>query len=101
MIVLPIALMIGCTPAEEPTNELPEPVVSVDTDEDDSTEVIDLPDTNDDDDDPGGLGGEVLDPPIAPPTFLVENHLEEARDDAWLTGAPTVLWFYRDAAEAG
>jgi hypothetical protein len=45
--------------------------------------------------------GQRLEPPLLVPTFAVLNHRSEARTEAWLGGAPTVLWFYRDGAAAG
>ncbi|MCP4810493.1 MAG: hypothetical protein GY884_34590 [Proteobacteria bacterium] len=48
-----------------------------------------------------GYHGALLDPPLDPAVFVVENQDGEARSEAWLLGAPTVLWFYRDAGTAG
>lgn len=58
----------------------------------DSAEDTATADTADD-----GPLGTPLDPPWAPPSFAVLNQHGEARDAAWLTGHPTVLWFFREA----
>ena len=45
--------------------------------------------------------GKLLKPPLSPPAFAVVNHDGDERTPEWLAGAPTVLWFYRDASDAG
>ncbi len=50
---------------------------------------------------PSDLRGEVIDPVLAPPIFAVENQAFEQRTEAFLVGQPSVVWFFRDAAEAG
>ena len=45
--------------------------------------------------------GRLLKPPLPPPAFAVVNQDGDARTPEWLAGAPTVLWFYRDASDAG
>ena len=49
-----------------------------------------------------GIGlGTWLEVPIPPVAFSVENQEALERTEAWLVGAPSVVWFYRDASEAG
>ena len=40
--------------------------------------------------------GRPVEPPLDPPTFVVENQRREQRDTEWLRGDPAVLWFFRD-----
>ena len=49
---------------------------------------------------PSGYRGQLVDPPRPPPDFLVLNSEHQERTPEWLAGAPTVLWFFRDASSS-
>jgi hypothetical protein len=44
--------------------------------------------------------GELLDPPLDPPSFAVYDQGGALRTEADLVGHPTVLWFFREAEGA-
>ncbi len=75
---------------------------------DDTSEPVDTADTARPSDtsepvdsgEPPPLHGTVLAPPLAPPTFeLLDQHAVLHTSDS-LTGAPTVVWFFRDTASS-
>lgn len=87
-------LLLACTPApeiEKPVADTADTAVTTDTAPPADTSLPE--DTAPDD----GLVGTPLDPPLDPPTFVVENQRGETRSPEWLAGDPTVLWFFRDA----
>ncbi|MCB9764569.1 MAG: hypothetical protein H6741_34010 [Alphaproteobacteria bacterium] len=93
-----LALALGCT-APEPHDSVAV-VDSHDSDDADDSGVTDDSTATDDSAEPSGLRGRAVDPPLPPPAFEVQNHERLARTADWLAGAPTVLWFFRDASES-
>jgi hypothetical protein len=65
-----------------------------DTDADADTDTDTDADSDSDTDTDAGLHGQAVD--LAPPSFSVLNSEGQVRDEGWLLGHPSVLWFFRD-----
>lgn len=94
-----IALLLACVADPKPPASAPQDSAPVEQSDDSPVDSpTDSPTDSPPDED--GLRGQALDPPLAAPSFLLQNQRGEARDATYLDGAPTVLWFFRDTANS-
>ncbi|MCB9792517.1 MAG: hypothetical protein H6741_07280 [Alphaproteobacteria bacterium] len=99
-----LLLALACVAPEDPVSkETGEPVVdSRLTDSADSRPQDSEPadDSAQETGEPSGYLGQRVDPPRPPPEFEVLNAERLTRTPEWLAGAPTVVWFFRDASSS-
>jgi len=96
-------LLAGCSeaPADGPRDRPDDPTSSERTDTGTTPEPTDTEPDPTGTTEPSDLRGEEIFPPLEPPVFSVQNLDEAARNEVDLTGHPSVVWFFRDSAEAG
>lgn len=89
--------LVGCPPAVG-VDPSPSPVVSAPPDTGgDGTAAGHTGGTDSAPPPDDGLVGARVDPPFAPPAFVVLDQAGAPRTEAWLVGAPTVRWLFASA----
>ncbi len=90
-----ILVLVACV---ETVEDLDSAVTDSEPDSDTDADADADGDSDSDTDSP--YAGVLLEPPLAPPEFSVENQDRESRDADWLAGHGTVLWFFRNAGSS-